>query len=409
MGMELEKYADAMAKCSHCAFCQAGCPVFKEDLLETHMPRARMDLIRASLLGGEMALTRRARSVVDRCLLCGTCSRTCPAQVPVDDVVIAARARIYGAGRKGLVDRLFRRSFMEGRGLSGPALLVARAARGRGWVASEIPPFADEPLSATILPGELPFEGDRRARAAYFTGCATNSGYTDTGRDALFVLAKNGVQVVIPEGIACCGMPALAEGDVETARAMAEKNVAALKDIEADFLVTDCTTCGLMFAKKIPALLGPEHPLFADAMKLAGKTREVTDFLAGLGLSATPGPLEETLTYHVPCHGNWTPTLADAPRAIFSQIPGVNLVEMDRPDACCGAGGGFFLDERQLAVDIREKKLANLKETGAGIIATQCPSCRGFLADPLPGVRVVHPVSVLARALAGRIETEPEE
>ncbi|MFH2100235.1 MAG: (Fe-S)-binding protein, partial [Pseudomonadota bacterium] len=99
--MELEKYTDAMAKCSYCAFCQAACPVFKEDLLETHMPRARMDILRAALLDGELANTRRVRSILDRCLLCGTCVRTCPAGVPVDDIVIAARSQVYGAGRKG--------------------------------------------------------------------------------------------------------------------------------------------------------------------------------------------------------------------------------------------------------------------------------------------------------------------
>ncbi|MBW1988332.1 MAG: (Fe-S)-binding protein [Deltaproteobacteria bacterium] len=399
-GMRLEDLAEAMVKCSHCAFCQAACPVFKEDLLETHMPRARMEIIGVSLLDRELSPTRRVREIVDRCLLCSSCTHTCPANVPVDDVVAAARNRLGAKSGKNPFVRLGRKKFMESRGLSGMYAAVGRSVRNRGLLPDELPPIAREPLSLAFAPGEQPHESPRRARAAYFAGCATNAGYTDTGRDVLDVLARNGVEAVLVPELVCCGMPAFAEGDFAYAARLAEKNVEALSRIEADALVCDCTSCAYMFARKIPALLGPDHPLAEKAAALAAKTAEVTDYLARLGLSAELGTLAETYTYHVPCHAKFSETLAEAPRELLTRIPGLTLIEMDQPDACCGAGGGFFLGHRDLSMAIREKKLSDIGQTGASAVATQCPSCRGFLSAPLAGkTRVVHPVTILARSM----------
>ena len=84
--LSLELYEDMMAKCSYCQFCQATCPVYLEDHLETHLARARVELIRAALLEGSMPVTERLREVVSRCLLCGNCVQTCPAVIPVDEI-----------------------------------------------------------------------------------------------------------------------------------------------------------------------------------------------------------------------------------------------------------------------------------------------------------------------------------
>jgi len=89
--LDLRTYQSAMEKCCDCGFCQATCPVFLEDLLETHVARARMGLIRECLVEHSHPVTERLREVVNRCLLCTTCTRTCPARLPVDEIVIAAR------------------------------------------------------------------------------------------------------------------------------------------------------------------------------------------------------------------------------------------------------------------------------------------------------------------------------
>ena len=75
---------------------------------------------------------------------------------------------------------------------------------------------------------------------------------------------------------------------------------------------------------------------------------------------------------------------------------------MENPEACCGAGGAFFLDSGELAGNVRARKVRDIKETGASVVVTQCPACRSFLGPCLEGVEVMHPVELLAKAYAGR-------
>jgi len=83
----------------------------------------------------------------------------------------------------------------------------------------------------------IPARGKARARVAYFVGCATNTLYPDTGKAAVDVLTHNGIEVVVPEGQVCCGMPALADGDLPLVQEMAQKNVAALTACDVDAIV----------------------------------------------------------------------------------------------------------------------------------------------------------------------------
>ena len=110
-------YTESMEKCSHCSYCEATCPVFLEDLLETHVARARMELIKAVMVDEVMPVTDRFKEIVDRCLLCTNCRQTCPANVPIDDIVIAARHKLYNGKRMGMIKRKLLKQIMENRGI----------------------------------------------------------------------------------------------------------------------------------------------------------------------------------------------------------------------------------------------------------------------------------------------------
>ncbi|MFP4476076.1 MAG: (Fe-S)-binding protein [Desulfatibacillaceae bacterium] len=390
----LDAYKDMMARCSHCAFCQATCPVFSEDLLETHMPRARMDIIRGALLDRDIPVNNRVREVLSRCLLCGACTRTCPAGVAVDEITMAARGEL---GTGGMSDKLKRRvmpSILRSRGAGGFLGKLAPYAREKGWLSRSLPILSPDSFQAQ----QPPVEGELRARVAYFVGCATNSVFQDTGADTLAVLAKNGIQAIVPEGIVCCGVPAAAAGDMELAAEMARENIKALSERKFDAIVTDCTTCGLAMRQWWEKVLPEDDPLRAAAAELGGKTFEVCDYLNQVGLSAKPGNLAGRHTYHEPCHRDWSPTLADAARKLLAEVPGAELVEMEEPGSCCGAGGSFFLEHRDVSSALRKKKTARIEQTGVDTVVTPCPSCRGYIAAGVPGKRVCHPVSLLARA-----------
>ncbi len=72
---DLEHYRGLVEKCSHCALCEAVCPVYLEDMLETHVARARVDIIYQTLYKKSMPVTPRVREIIDRCLLCTSCTQ----------------------------------------------------------------------------------------------------------------------------------------------------------------------------------------------------------------------------------------------------------------------------------------------------------------------------------------------
>ncbi|MFH2129686.1 MAG: (Fe-S)-binding protein [bacterium] len=395
---DLTSYEDLMDKCSSCSFCEATCPVFRADLLETHVARARMLIIREALVNKSLPVSKRVHEIVNRCLLCSNCKQTCPAAVPVNEIVIAARYELYKGKRMNLPRRMLLKQIMENRGVTGLLKKAESLAKLAGISPREIPKIPERSF-ADLYQGTYAPKGEIRAKALYFVGCGTNTLYPDTGDAVMKVLAHNGIEVTIPEGLVCCGIPSLAEGDIETARRMMETNISLLADTGADVILTDCTSCGLTFKEKLLKVIPADDPLYEKAVAVSGKIREVTDYLNQVGLVPDSLSLDRTYTYHVPCHGNWTPTLNEAPRELLSTIGQAERVELENPDTCCGAGGAFFIDFKELSQKIRAPKLEDIANTGVDLVVTQCPSCRSYLGSALgEAQRVVHPITLLAMA-----------
>lgn len=392
---DLKAYSEAAAKCSHCKFCQAVCPVYLEELVETLSARGRVNLVAACLIEESLPPGPRFREALDRCLLCSSCVRACPAAVPVDEIVIAARHEVDGGKNASLPRRMLLRRFMDSRGEDWAFAAAVGMGRRLGLAPPDLPRLAPEPSSRRRPP---PPPAEARAAAVYFVGCATNVFYPETAADALRVLAINGIDARSPSGLGCCGLPALVEGDLETARALMRRNVELIADHGPADLVTDCTSCAAAFRHWGPKLFAPGDKIREQADLISLRVFEAGEYLAKLGLAERPGPLDREATYHVPCHRGPNPELMEAPRALLGAIPGLKLKEMEFPERCCGAGGSFHLTHRGLATAIRAKKIADIRATGAAILVTQCPSCRSFLAPALAGIEVMHPLSLLARA-----------
>ncbi len=401
MSGDLGKYLEQIDKCSHCEFCQATCPSFREELVETLLARSRLLLIKACLIDRELTPSPRFRDIVDGCLMCGRCVEACPARIPVDEVVAAARGEL----NKGkFCHELRRRALTRFMANRGPDRMIAFAfaiAEKMGlW-----PPGIPQPVSAPVtgkLSGVVKSRGQERGRVVYYIGCAANSLDPVTARDVVQVFTENGIEVMVPPDLVCCGLPALAEGDLEEARGAVVRNLEILGGLDAEAIITDCSSCGMMLKVKSLSLIPAGHPLRATAEAVSGKVWEATEYLNGVGLSRKPGGLEVVYTYHEPCHRSFSPTMKDAPRALLASLPGSRFSELADPGQCCGAGGTFFLEHRDLSGRIRAKKLEDIKSTGAEVVISQCPACRAYLAAALPGKELLHPLSLLARAYGFR-------
>jgi glycolate oxidase iron-sulfur subunit len=137
---------------------------------------------------------------------------------------------------------------------------------------------------------------------------------------------------------------------------------------------------------------------------IAEKTVDASQLLHKLGLhpEETGAGREVTITYHDPCHLK-TRSIINQPRELLRGTPGVEMVEMEGADKCCGLGGTFNVYHYESSMKINAGKSAAIIATGAEAVATGCPGCMMQLSDGLKqagsSVKVIHTLEVLARKL----------
>ena len=393
----LEQYREVMERCSQCGYCQASCPVFSQELLESYTARGRTLLIKAALMDGALPVGKRAKEIVANCLLCGTCAHTCPGGLPLDEIFMAARNQLRPGGPAASLKRSLHRKLMEQRGHPGALGKLGPLAKTLGLAPADLP----QPAARSFLADQtqvLRPDGEVRARVAWFVGCAANSIHVDTAQAVRKVLLANGVEVVLPQGLACCGLPALAQGEVDLAQELARRNLAALAAQEVDAVVTECTSCVLMLREKMVRLFEPESLEAQAAQALAPKVMEAGAFLNQLGLSKTPQGGGVSYTLHQPCHAAGFVAQVHGGLALLEQVPGADYRPMPDPAACCGAGGDFFLKNPEVSQGVRQNKLDQITQSRAEVVVTPCPACRHYLGLALGPDKVKHPLAVLARA-----------
>jgi glycolate oxidase iron-sulfur subunit len=216
------------------------------------------------------------------------------------------------------------------------------------------------------------------------------------------VLTANGCEVVVPEGQLCCGALAAHAGIRDAARELARKNISAFLSEDFDAIVTNAAGCGSTL-KEYDHLFSREEPEYAEARAFAAKTRDVTEFLAALGLSAPLKPLRVRVTYQDSCHLSHGQKVREAPRQLLRAIPGVELVELPYSEICCGSAGVYNITQTKTSLDLLAQKMGHAAGTRAKTIVTANPGC---LLQLRAGVRihrtnqdVLHVVEMLDRIL----------
>ena len=403
-----------LSRCVHCGLCLQHCPTYTETGLETESPRGRLYLIKA-IAEGRIEATPTAVGHLDLCLQCRNCEAVCPSGVPYGRIMEGARAEVLANGRTPLAWRLrtlFLREVIArpGRMAALAACLRLYRASGLRWLAERVPYVRDRVVLAPTVSGPTfpPKAGvlgrpqdKARGRVALLTGCIMPHAFGRVHEATVRVLARNGFEVVAPPGQLCCGALHTHSGDRPTARALARRNVDAFVEANADAIVVNSAGCGSTM-KEYGELLA-DDPEYADkAERLAGLVKDVTELLAGLPLEPPSGRVEALVTYQDPCHLAHAQRISSAPRYLLSAIPGLRLVEMARPDRCCGGAGVYSLAHRDMSLDLLDGKIQDVAATGATIIATANPGCMaqleaGLRRYRLPG-RVVHVVELLDEA-----------
>lgn len=409
------------ARCIRCGLCLNHCPTYRLWHLEADSPRGR---IRQMILVNEGELPFSAGFVdhIDKCLDCRACETACPSAVEYGKLVEHARARIENEYRRPFFAHLARELFIE-RLVPYPTRLAFTAkllriyqrsglqtiARKTGVLklaglaeCEKVLPAIDESFFFDQLGKTFAARGTRRARVAFFAGCIANVAFTKLNKATIRVLTANGCEVIVPDHQLCCGALAAHAGLRETARELARKNMAAFARGEFDAILTNAAGCGSTL-KEYDRLFAQKEPEHTSAAAFQSKVRDVTEFLAGLGLSAKLKPISARVTYQDSCHLLHGQKIREAPRQLLRAIPELQLVELPYSDICCGSAGIYNVTQTEASMALLNEKMDCAKSTGASIIATANPGCllqmRAGSEIHHSGQEVLHVVELLDRAI----------
>jgi glycolate oxidase iron-sulfur subunit len=375
-----EPMTHAVQACVHCGFCLSVCPTYAELGQEMDSPRGRIVLMKQVL---EDALSwEAAQPHIDRCLGCLACEPACPSGVSYRDLISPFRALAAQKFKRSGTDKL--RRWLAGQTIPYPSrfrLSLHAAGLGRAmrpFVPGALQSMLDlAPASvppAQTWPSVTPARGERRARVALLTGCAQQVLDPDINTATIEVLARNGVEVVIPASQSCCGGLAWHAGDWAAAQAFARRNLDAFP-ADVDAIVTNAAGCGSTMREYHLVLRGTPDAARAEAF--CKRVVDVTVFLAKLGLREKPSGNghPQRVAYHDACHLANAQNVRREPRDLLRAIPGVTLCEVPDAHACCGSAGSYNMDQPAIASALGEKKAKAVLATGAEVLATGNIGC----------------------------------
>ena len=409
LGPAGEFMAGAVEKCVHCGFCLPTCPTYNVFSEEMDSPRGRIILMK-SILEGDLEL-EQALPYLDRCLGCLACVTACPSGVPYGELITPFKAYAQERRQRPLVDRTARRLALET--LPYPDRFRLSTLSGR--LAKPLQGLLPDQLRAMLallpetlpasqpLPALFPAQGERRARVALLAGCVQQALAPEINWATLRVLARNGVEVLIPEGQGCCGALSIHAGESDSARALAAQNMRVFPT-DVDAILTNAAGCGSGMHEYPLLFKGTE--LETQSEEFASRVQDISVFLDELGIFEPP-PLPDRLgvAYHDACHLAHAQGVTAAPRDLLNAIPNLEVLEIQEAELCCGSAGMYNFEQPETASALGERKARHVLESGASALVTGNIGCLVQLRNHLKvlgsEMPVWHTVEVLDRAYRG--------
>jgi glycolate oxidase iron-sulfur subunit len=384
---------DDLATCVHCGLCLDACPTFRATGLETESPRGRIQLM-TEWKRGTLPFTEEQARHIDLCLGCRTCEAVCPSGVPYGRIIEAGRAEVEHIRQPSSKRWLARTALRQ---LVGHPLRLrafgsmTRAAQAVGLTkiarAGRQLPQLEAPFRAPHS-GIAPAIEARRYRVAFLVGCVMPILYPRSHAAAVRLLQLAGCEVWFPQGERCCGALLAHNGDLEGAGRLRDANMRIYERGQFDALIVDSAGCGSHLKDFYP--------------KLKGRVKDLTEWLAEVGLPPAEHEVKVRVTYQDACHLAHAQRIRKQPRDLIRALPGIELVEMRHPEICCGAAGLYSTLEPAMSTTILREKTDDVLSTRADLVVTANPGCQMQLSTGIrsrgSNMRVEHIAELLVRA-----------
>ena len=410
---------DKLLACIHCGLCLEACPTYVITGNENDGPRGRLYLMRAVAEGRLEQTSSAFATHIDRCLGCRACEQVCPAGVEYGQLLEASRAVLGESQPKSDFASRTLRVLLSKVWLSPPRLrmffgasrwfrdlglarllLKLRLARlfspraefGLALLESSRPVFDHEPNGT-------PHADPRAGNVSLFAGCVGEGLFARVNRATARVLRANNLNVSTPAEQVCCGALHAHAGDLEGARELARKNIAAF-DSNAP-IITNAGGCGAMLTT-YGHLLADDEDFAAAAANFSARVRDVSQQLEASGMRTAPSPLSENVTYDTSCHLLYGQHSGETSERMLRTVIGDNFVALNGSERCCGAAGIYNLMQPEMSQRVLHEKLDLVGKSHANILATGNPGCQMHIGAGacLSGMklRVCHPIELVDQA-----------
>jgi len=409
--------------CIHCGLCLEACPTYVITGNENDGPRGRLYLMRAVAEGRLENTSEAFRTHIDRCLGCRACEQVCPAGVEYGQLLEHSREELLHAQPKSdFTDKALR--FALRHLWSSPARLrlffgASRVFRDLGLarlllksrlfkrrltfalalLESSRPIFAKHQQKSYR---EVQSDPSRENVVLLFTGCVGEGLFERINRATERVLRANGFKVEAPREQVCCGALHAHAGDLEGARELARRNIAAFNS--GSSIVTNAGGCGAMLAT-YGHLLANDATMAEAAADFSNRVRDVSQQLQTCEVRTVPTASgEKRVTYDTSCHLLYGQKAGEASQAMLHCAVGPDFVPLEGTERCCGAAGIYNLLQPELSGRVLQEKLDHVRDTGATILATGNPGCQMQIGAGarLAGMnlQVCHPIELVDEAYA---------
>jgi glycolate oxidase iron-sulfur subunit len=239
----------------------------------------------------------------------------------------------------------------------------------------------------------------RGARVMLFTGCVGEGLFARVNRATARVMQANNFNVSTPVDQVCCGALHAHAGDLEGARKLARRNIAAFNSDGP--IVTNAGGCGAMLAT-YGHLFANDKQLAGPAANFSARVRDVSQQLETTGMRTAPSPIETSVTYDTSCHLLYGQHVGEASERMMRTVVRDNFVALNGTERCCGAAGVYNLLQPDMSQRVLKEKLDHVAKTNASILATGNPGCQMHIGAGATHagmkLRVCHPIELVDQA-----------
>ena len=391
-----------LRKCVHCGFCNATCPTYQLLGDELDGPRGRIYLIK-QVLEGDMP-TRKTQLHLDRCLTCRNCESTCPSGVQYGHLIDIGRKLVDERVPRPAGDRTVRWALKEGlpSPLFAPAMKIGQAVRGL------LPGSLQNKVPAKQNAGQWPTRSHAR-KMLMLAGCVQPAMMPNINSATARVLDAASIEVVLAAKAGCCGAVKYHLNDQDGGKAEMRRNIDAwwpyVEDgVEA--LVMNASGCGVTV--KEYGYIFKSEPAYAEkAARISELTRDLSELLPIISEALLANRLDVAdkigagapkLAFHPPCTLQHGQQLRGGVEQHLGSLGFDIRVSSNEAHLCCGSAGTYSVLQPEIAYQLRDRKLANLKDMAPEVIVSANIGCITHLQSGT-ATPVRHWIEVLDNAL----------